>query len=149
MFKRYGTFPRFRSVGGTLLEVLNNFRTDFLRIQLSEPFDVLPKLSILGVEWLAPTFWNITRVQIRTLNQNGFNAMYPWNELDLLDVSLNLLYHWSKTSVKLAFFQNMGFIHGLKESDYLMTNFVWGVAVVAVCLQVCWGLHFLARHNSR
>lgn len=30
--------------------------------------------------------------------------MYPWNELDLLDVSLNLLHHWSQTSVKMAFF---------------------------------------------
>lgn len=67
MFKRHGHFSDI-PVRGTLLEVLNNFRMDFLGTQLSEPIHLLPKFPDLGVK----------RVQIKTLNQN--HTIYPSNE---------------------------------------------------------------------
>ena len=44
IFKRYGHFSDI-PVGGTLLEVDNNFRMDFLRTQLSEPFQIPTEIS--------------------------------------------------------------------------------------------------------
>lgn len=49
MFRQYGDCSDML-VKGTLLEVLDNFRMDFLGTQLSEPFEFLPKLPDLGLK---------------------------------------------------------------------------------------------------